>query len=185
MVAVTVALVVVAVVALAAFGLVLVLARRLRAVTERVNLFLPVSAGTLPLPGTPVPEFDAVSVDGERVTANTFAGAERVLAVLSTTCGSCGEQVPALRELGASGAPRPVVVVTGPPEDCAPLVARLDGYAVVIEERDEGTVAEAFEIGEFPAVLLIRDGVIQRAEHGLGTMLPALTAVPAESPTRA
>jgi hypothetical protein len=165
----------VAVVALAAFGLVLVLARRLRAVTERVDMFLPVSEGTLPLPGTPVPEFDAVSADGERVTQNAFAGVERVLAVLSTGCGSCGEQIPALRELGASGAPRPVVVVTGVPEDCAPLVARLDGHAVIIEEPDRGPVAEAFEISEFPAVLLIRDGVIQQAGHGLEAMLASLT----------
>jgi hypothetical protein len=175
MVTVTVALVVVAVIALAAFGLVLVLARRLRAVTERVDMFLPVSEDTLPLPGTPVPEFFAVSADGEQVSRDAFAGAERVLAVLSIGCGSCGEQIPALRELGASGALQPVVVVTGAPEDRAPLVARLDGRAVVIEEPDRGPVAEAFEISEFPAVLLIRDGVIQQAGHGVEAMLPSLT----------
>lgn len=168
--------------ALAAFGLVLILARRLQTVTERVNIFLPGWAGRLPLPGTPVPEFDAVSAGGERVTRNAFDGVERVLAVLSTGCGSCLEQIPAFREFGASRTPQPVVVVTGAPEDRAPLVARLDGHAVVIEEPDRGPVAEAFEISDFPAVLLIRDGVIQQAEHGLGALVPSLAPAAADSP---
>jgi hypothetical protein len=176
----SVALVIVAVVALAAFGLVLVLARRLRGVTERVNMFLPLPTGTLPLRGTPVPEFDAVSVAGERVTRGAFAGVERIFAVLSTGCGSCYEQIEAFLEYGPDLVPRPIVLVVGPPQDRATMVARLGGDTVVIEEPDRGLVAEAFEISEFPAVLLIRDGYIQQAEHGLAAVMGSL--VPADSP---
>jgi hypothetical protein len=170
----TVALCIVAGVALAAFALVLVLARRLRAVTERVNLFLPVSAGTLPLPGTPVPEFDAVSVDGEPVDRGSFAGTERVFAVLSTGCGACEEQLRALAESGPGLVPRPVVLVAGAPADRTPMVAQLHRDAVVIEEPRNGPVAAAFELSEFPAMMLIRDGYIQQAEHRLAEVLAHL-----------
>lgn len=179
MVALSVALTIVAVVALAAFALVLVLARRLREVTERVNMFLPVSAGTLPLPGTPVPEFDAVSTAGERVTRSAFVGVERIFAVLSTGCSACDEQIQELLKYGADLASRPIVLVAGPPRDRAAVVARLAGGALVIEEPDRGPVAEAFEISEFPAVLLIRDGYIQQAEHRLAAVVGSL--VPADS----
>lgn len=55
------------------------------------------------------------------------------------------------------------------------MVTSLAGYAVVIEEQDNGPVAEAFEISEFPAILLIRDRVIRQAEHGLAGILAAVT----------
>ena len=80
MAVVSIALVLVALVALAAFGLVLVLARRLRDVTERVNKFLPVSEGGLPDPGTPVPEFAAVTADGTPVSHADLAGPARLFA---------------------------------------------------------------------------------------------------------
>jgi hypothetical protein len=179
---VSVALALVALVAVAAFGLVLVLARRLRAVTERVDLFLPVSPAGLPLPGTPVPEFEAVSTGGERVTQGAFGEVERVFAMLSTGCESCLEQIPAFREFGASLTPRPIVVVTGASGHRAPLVAQLRDCAVVIEEPEHGPMAAAFEISDFPTVLLIRDGVIRQAEHGLGALLPSLAS--ADSPAR-
>jgi hypothetical protein len=172
-------------VALAVFGLVLVLARRLRALTERVNVFFPVVEGTLPLPGTPVPEFDAVATDGAQVTHSAFAGVERIFAALSTGCGSCLEQVSAFRELGASLTPQPIVAVVGPARDRAPMVTQLDGRAIIIEEPEHGPVVEAFEVSEFPAVLLVRDGVIQLAEHGLASVLsplaPAAAAASADS----
>jgi hypothetical protein len=166
-----VALCIVAGVALAAFALVLVLARRLRAVTERVNMFLPASAGALPLPGTPVPEFDAVSVDGEHVDRSSFAGVDRVFAALSTGCGACDEQLRALAESGPGLVPRPVALVIGPPAERSAVVAQLNGDAVVIEEPVHGPVAAAFELSDFPTMLLIRDGYIQRAEHRLADVL--------------
>jgi len=144
-------------------------------------MFLPASEGTLPHPGTPVPEFDALSTDGQSITKGAFAGVERVFATLSTGCETCLEQVSAFREYGASLALRPIVTIVGPPKEREPMVTRLDGHAVVIEERDNGPIADAFEISEFPAVLLVRNGVIQQAEHRLADVLPSLAPVAASA----
>ena len=139
----SVALALVAVIVLGTFGLVLILAGRLRAVTVRVNMFLPAMEDPLPPPGTAVPEFDAVSVDGQRLGRDSFAGVDRVFALLSTSCGACDAQVAAFRELGASLDPPAIVAVVGPPEDRAPMVSQLDGHVVLIEEPDPGPVASA------------------------------------------
>lgn len=178
----SVALAIVAVIALGTFGLVLVLARRLRAVTERVNMFLPASPGTLPRPGTPVPEFGAVSAEGEHLSQSAFAGVDRIFAVLSTECGPCDQQVSALEKVGASLEPRAIVAVVGAAENRAAMVTQLHGHAVVFEEPELGPVAQAFEISEFPAVLLVSDGVIQMAGHALSEVLPALPARAASAP---
>ncbi len=163
----------VALVALAAFGLVLVLARRLRDVTERVNKFLPVSAGGLPDPGTPIPEFATEATDGTAVTKADLAGPNRrVFALLTTDCSSCHDQVPALRDLDA--VERPIVLVIGPAEERAGMVGSLADRAVVIEEPDDGPIAELFEIHEFPAVLAVSDGVVRMAGHGLSEVLTSL-----------
>jgi hypothetical protein len=145
-------------------------------VTERVNMFLPVSEGTLPLPGTPVPDFEATATNGERVNAASFAGTDRIFAVLSTGCGSCDEQLAAFRELGAGLVPRPIVTIAGAPEGRQRLVTALGSDAVLIEELEGGPVAEAFEIGEYPAVLLVRNGFIQHAGHDLAEALAELPA---------
>ena len=168
----------VALVALGAFGLVLVLARRLRAVTERVNMFLPASDGGLPHPGTPVPEFSAVAVDGTPVGTADLAGPDRIVAMLTTDCSSCHDQVPALRE--SKQATLPIVMVIGPPDQRASMVDSLAGHAVIIEEADGGPVAKAFEIEEFPAVLAVREGVIREAGHGLTGVL-AKVSEPAQA----
>lgn len=149
--------------------------------TERVNLFLPASDGTLPHPGTPVPEFEATSTDGRPVSAADFEGAERIFAALSTGCSSCLDQIASFRDLGATLKPQPIITVIGSPEERAPMVASLAGHAVVLEESAGGPIVEAFEIGEFPAVFLIRERVIQVAEHGLASVLAASAAPAAES----
>ena len=175
MVVLSVALVVVALVALSAFGLVLVLARRLRDLTERVNMFLPISMGTLPRPGTPVEEFSATSLDGQRISLADFAGVERIFAMLSTGCGDCDKEAVAFREMRAELPLPPIVAVVGPPEDRPALVTQLVGHAVVLEENDLGPIATAFSISEFPCVMLVNDGHIQVAEHRLARVLPSLT----------
>jgi hypothetical protein len=176
----TVALIVVALIAMSAFGLLLVLARRLRSVTERVNLFLPMSPGSLPHPGTPVGEFAAMSTDGQQITHQDFLGVDRVFAMLSTGCGDCQKEATAFQELDPAIEPRPIVGVTGPAAERVPLVEALAGHVVVLEESDLGPIAGAFELNEFPSVLLIRNGIIQLAEHRLAPVLDAFTA-PAEA----
>lgn len=177
MVVLTIALILVAIIAISAFGLVLILARRLRSVAERVNLFLPASAGTLPHPGTPVAEFQTTSTDGQPLSRADLIGVERVVAILSTGCGDCSEEVVAFRQHASRLELPPIVGITGPAEQRAPMVAQLAGHAIVLEEEDLGPVQTALEISEFPAVLLVRDGIIQQADHRLAPILEAL-AVP-------
>jgi hypothetical protein len=167
----SIALAIVALIALSAFGLVLVLARRLRTVTERVNLFLPFSVGTLPAPGTPVAEFEAETTDGQEVSHHDLAQGETIFALLTTGCGECLTEVSEFQKHGSSLSPMPVVGVIGPAEDRLPIVEALRGHARVLEEATLGPVASSFEINEFPAVLLIRDGYIQFAEHRLAPVL--------------
>ena len=169
----------VAIIALSAFGLVLILARRLRSVTERVNMFLPASLGSLPHPGTPVAEFTATAKDGRPVSQADFAVNTRVFALLSTGCGDCAKAIAAFREHGRQLSPPPIVGVVGPADERAPMVAELAGHAIVLEEDDLGPIAAAFEISEFPSVLLIRDGYIQQAEHTLAPILAALESAAA------
>jgi hypothetical protein len=107
------------------------------------------------------------------VTHADFAGPNRrVLALLTTDCSSCHDQVPALRAVDAGE--RPVVLVIGPPEDRARMVAALGERAVIIEEKDEGPLAASLEINEFPAVLVVSDGVIRMGGHGLSEVLASL-----------
>jgi hypothetical protein len=176
---------VVALVAFTAFGLLLVLARRFRNLEERVNLFLPISVGMLPRPGTPVAEFEATTVDGGRVSHADFAEGERIFALLTTGCGECITAASELRQHAASLTNTPVVGVIGPPEDRAPIVAQLEGHVQVMEEAALGPVATALEINEFPAVLLIQDGYIQFADHEVAPVLARLstpTSAPAGTP---
>jgi len=162
----------IAIVAVSAFGLVLVLARRLRAVTERVERFLPVSEGSLPDPGTPIPEFTATAVDGTRISHEDFADADRLLVFLTTDCSSCHDQVPALRELDSSWL-EPVVVVIGNKDQRPDMVSALTEHALVVEEEEYGPIATALEIHEFPAILLTGIGVVHKATHSLAAALAA------------
>ncbi|HZM81288.1 MAG TPA: hypothetical protein VFC19_36645 [Candidatus Limnocylindrales bacterium] len=169
-----VVLALVSLVAVAAFGLVLVVARRLRTLTEHVHRFLPASEQGLPDPGTPLPEFHARSAAGQEVTERHFAGEDRVLAFLTTDCGSCHDQIPAVRELPASGWPEPVAVVIGPKADRAVMIAKLGSGAIVLEEDDSGPIASAFEMHEFPAILIAGNGVVRTSAHGVAGALAAV-----------
>ena len=178
-------LIVVALVALAAFGLLLILARRLRDLEERVNLFLPESAGMLPQPGTLVAEFESITTDGRPISHRDFAEGERIFALLTTGCGDCMTAVADFRQHAGNLTTLPVVGVIGPPEDRAPIVAELEGHVQVLEEATSGPVSMAMNINEFPAVLLIRDGHIEFAEHALAPVLARLTTpAPAPAGTR-
>jgi hypothetical protein len=151
---------------------VLVVARRMRDVVERIDLFLPRSdLFGLPQPGTPVPEFSAVAVDGTPISHLDLAGTERFMALLTTDCASCHDQVAALRDLGSTQEASPLVVVIGTPGERAPMVTALAEHAVVIEEAERGPIAEALEVHDFPAVLLVRQGHVQAAGHGVASVL--------------
>lgn len=171
------ALAVVGLIAVAAFGLVLVVARRLRALTEQVHKYLPISEHGLPDPGTPLPRFEARTAAGQVLTERHFAGEDRVLAFLTTDCGSCHDQIPAVRELPASGWPEPVAIVIGPQPDRAAMIAKLGAGPIVLEEDDGGPIAQAFDMHEFPAILIAGAGVVRTAGHGVAGVLAAAKPV--------
>ncbi len=148
-----------------------VLARRIRDITARVDKYLSVSDGGLPDPGTPIPEFSATSVDGVPVSKDDLSGANRVFAMLSTDCAACHDQLPALRDLGPTQSSQPIVVVVGAPERRSAMVSALAGNTIVVEEPDDGPIADAFEIQEFPAVLVAGNGVVRASGHGLSDVL--------------
>ncbi len=175
MVALWIALVVVAAVAVLALCLVLVLARRLKTVTERVNMFLPASPGSLPHPGTPIPDFSSVSSEGTSITHEDLTGEDRLIAMLTIDCASCHDQVPALRMIDDPAVRRPIVLVIGEADRRSAMVSALGDSAVVIEEDDQGPIATAFDVSEFPAVMLIRNGIIHSAGHGVAGVLASAT----------
>lgn len=106
------------------------------------------------------------------MSATDLSG-ERFFALLTTDCSSCHDQIPALRHLAESRGSKPIVTIIGPPEDRAGMIAEFDGSATLIEDTADGPVVSAFEIHEFPTVLLVRDGIIQSAAHGVASVLGA------------
>jgi hypothetical protein len=168
-----VAVILVALIAGACLGLVLVLARRLRTVTEKVNRVLPDFDSGLPSAGTPIPAFRARTADGVEVTNADLDGADRVMAFLTTDCSSCQDQLPALREGYPAQWRQPLVVVIGDPAERARMGQALGGSAVVVEEDGRGPIASAFDIHEFPALLLVQDGYVRASGHGLAAVVRA------------
>ncbi len=147
------------------------LARRLRDVTERMNVFLPRLDGGLPPSGRPLPSFAGTSVDGVPVSEDDFSGADRILALLTTDCGACRDQVPVLRDLDRGESPQPIVVVIGPDDARKDMVSALSGRAVVVEENGGGPIAGSFGIQDFPALIMAGNGVVTAAGNSLSGVL--------------
>ena len=120
-------------------------------------------------------EFEAITVDGRPISHRDFAEGERILALLTTGCGDCMTAVADFRQHAGSLTTPPVVGVIGSPEGRAPIVAQLEGHVQVLEEGASGSVSMALEINEFPAVLLIRDGYVEFADHAVAPVLARLT----------
>ena len=167
------ALILVALIAATALGLVLILARRLRTMAEKVNRVVPDFDMGLPSRGTPVPEFQARTASGVEVTHADLNGDDRVIAFLTTDCASCQDQLPALRDSYPDAWRTPLVVVIGDPADRSRMAQSLGERAVIVEEDGRGPIASAFEIHEFPAILLVHDGYVQASGHGLAGVVSA------------
>ncbi|MET8946034.1 hypothetical protein ABZX30_21215 [Streptomyces sp. NPDC004542] len=106
--------------------------------------------------GASVGEFDAVTVDGERVTQRVTD--ETLVAFFSPTCGPCRDKLPRFVEHVSGGRfPRDRVLVTlvGNPEESASFIERLRPVALVVSERSDGDLATAFQVKAFPAVLKV------------------------------
>jgi hypothetical protein len=149
------------------------LARRLRTLVSHVYRFLPITEGDgLPSPGTPLPDFSVAAESGEQITRESFAGPQRLLVFLTTTCSSCTDQVPLIQQLRLPE--RPVVVVVGDEQQRPAMAAQLADVAEVVPEDDEGPLAVALEVREFPAVMVIGRGVVTVASHDVTTALARL-----------
>ncbi|WP_433371901.1 TlpA family protein disulfide reductase [Streptosporangium sp. CA-115845] len=113
--------------------------------------------------GTPLPAFDAESVDGE--TVNSQAAPPEVLALLSTECVVCLEEMPRfLRFLGDRGVDRSaavVVIMGGDTPKAEKLVEGLRPVAQVVRQPWGGPIEKAFQARLFPNFYLASDGVVR------------------------
>jgi thiol-disulfide isomerase/thioredoxin len=144
-------LVFVGVLALADLVLTLLVARRVLQI-ERVAG--PARRPWLP-PGTKVPDFDTVTIGGERVTLEGLRGRPSLIGLFSPGCAPCREEAPAFaRHAGAAAGPgQALAVVIGPSgDDAAELMALLDGKLPVAREERSGPVATALSARGFPAI---------------------------------
>jgi hypothetical protein len=165
--------------ALAALLLGLVLARRYRelrtallaagVLRDRPRPGPPPPGSWLPAPGTPVPvDVSAVCTDGSVLSEEYFAGPDVVVVFLSARCAPCRAALPALRQVFAGVAPagpRPVVVLIGPPSECADYEAQLAPPARVVldGEAKTGGLTPRFGVRGYPAVLVVGRGVVRKA----------------------
>ncbi|GIH05574.1 hypothetical protein Rhe02_36410 [Rhizocola hellebori] len=160
-------------VAVFSLTLTLALARRVRVLVTQVNRFLPVSEGDgLPDPGTPLPEFTVKSSDGTVISRQSFAGPQRLFIFLTTGCSSCTDQIPVIQQLRLPE--QPVVVVIGDEQQRFAMAAQLADAAQVVQEEDEGPLATALELREFPAVLVLGEAVVTAATHSVKSALAKL-----------
>ncbi|HET6214718.1 MAG TPA: hypothetical protein VFE14_17765 [Micromonosporaceae bacterium] len=160
------AVILIGAVAVAALGLALLAVRRLRLLQEQIAL-LGTSDFDLPVTGEPMPEFEAVTTDGGRVSTADLAGPDVLVLFVDGTCPSCFDAVSTLRELRRYGDPRPIAVVIGQPAERAALVAELEPLARVVEEVSYTGLPARFGVRGFPAALIVGDGVVRAASHRL------------------
>jgi peroxiredoxin len=117
------------------------------------------ASGRMPwlAPGTQVPDFEAVTVEGQRVSLVGLRGQQSVIGLFSATCEPCREQVPvfARRAADYGGPERVFAVVIGIAAQADEFVAELSGKATVFREEARGPVAEAFSAHAFPSVYLL------------------------------
>jgi Redoxin len=147
--------------ALTVFNLVLVLGvvRRLRAYETRLgNLAEPPPVSTA-MPGEPVADFAASTVDGQRLDRASLRG-RTLIGFFSPDCPACHERLGDFRATAARHPGDVLAVVVDDGGDVAPVVGALGGTAgvtVVVEDPD-GPVARAFGVRGFPAFVLVGDG---------------------------
>lgn len=172
--------VVAAVAGVGGIAIALVVARRYRELRDTLlsggTLRIPGSAplgrapGELwvPGPGFPVPAgLDVATTDGPLTSAD-FAGDDVVVAFLTSPCTSCRATLPQLRDGLAAlppTAPRPVVVLSGAPDDWPHYRGELSGVARIVQDGGErkGGIAGLFGVRSYPAVLVVGGGVVRRA----------------------
>jgi peroxiredoxin len=161
-----------------AFGVI----RRLREHTELLDKLGNRPAGGDPgpvmlEPGETVADFEATTVEGDRVTRDDLSGSTLV-AVFSPGCSACEAQMGKFVEYAAAhpgGRDKTLAVVVGPEAESASYVERLEATARVVREDREGSVSKALGVRGFPSFALV-DGNVVRASGFEVAVLSAAVA---------
>jgi hypothetical protein len=165
-----------AAVAVAALGLALGLSARLRELHEQLSQVRAHAHddGMMPLPGTPVPAFEATTSAGTSVSSEDLRVDDTLVLFLSTDCEACQDVITGISRPGftmPAGSRRPLVVLIGPAGDRAAELPRIEPVAQVVEDDDHAGLAARFGVRVFPAALLVRDGVVHRVANDLDEIM--------------
>ncbi|TDE38069.1 TlpA family protein disulfide reductase [Nonomuraea mesophila] len=141
--------------------------RRLRQQGGRQDLSGPPAGGGL-AQGDDVPEFAAMTTDGEPISGELLGGPAMV-GFFSVGCKPCEDLLPQFVERARRTPDEVLAVVTATSgDDPAPYVERLSQVARVISEDPQGPVQTAFKIVGYPTVVLVgADGTVVDSDHAL------------------
>ncbi|MEV0386484.1 hypothetical protein [Nonomuraea sp. NPDC050643] len=177
MVFISVAVILVGVLCLLDLVLTFGVIRRLRAHTAQLESLGQGGSWTsdlIPSPGFEVGEVTAATVDGETVSAETFA--ERTLvAFFAQGCTACEEKLPEfVSHAGAvpGGRDRVLAVVSGEPGPMAETIAALASVARVVTGTQADPVVAAFAVRAFPTFGVVEGGTVRAMDNDLAR-LPA------------
>ncbi|MGP3934220.1 TlpA family protein disulfide reductase [Nonomuraea sp. KM88] len=152
--------------------LVLGVTRRLREHGSRLDdLFTP---PPFALPGTELPDFTAVSLDGSVISRGFFTGAETaggasapycLVGVFSTDCSVCRVYLPGFVER-AKAAGQTLAIIAADDGDAAIYADDLAQAATIVVEPHEGPVGKAFQVTSYPTFFLVDAGAVIVAVAG-------------------
>jgi AhpC/TSA family len=158
--------------ALCVLDLLLTLAviRRLRELSARLTALEAYGPARGPswLPvGSNIPEFSAITMDGEAISHRDLASGWAVIAFLHSGCEPCRRLVPELKAYidGASTEGLRALAVVSGEEEAAPggLASELREVAAVVRGADAAAVVRAFDVRSFPTLYAVEGGAIQAA----------------------
>jgi peroxiredoxin len=111
--------------------------------------------------GRRIPEFSAVDLSGQDVSASSLAGKAAVLLFVSPNCASCVITQAEVRVMAADRARELVVVCRADEEDSRRFAAKHELTGSVIADED-GTLTELFEVWRPPMAVRVRaDSIIE------------------------
>lgn len=137
--------------------LVLGVVRRLREHADRISRLSPEPPNPMLAVAQRAQPFDAVTLEGERVSRAALSGLTLV-AVLSPDCPACAERLPRFLELAGAypgGRGQVLAVVVGEPDAAGDQVAALSPVARVVLETMEGPITQALGVRGFPAFAVL------------------------------
>ncbi|MFG6192716.1 hypothetical protein [Nonomuraea sp. JJY05] len=151
--------------------------RRLRAHTaelERLGNNGMWTSDLIPAPGHKVGDLAASTLDGDPVSAATFAE-QTLVAFFSQGCSACEDKLPEfVSQAGAvpGGRDRVLAVVSGEPAQMTETLDALSPVARVVAGQQAAPVIDAFAVRAFPTFSLVEAGTVLASDNDLAR-LPA------------